>query len=307
MQEALAEPDDGRWMQASLERLEALRALGSGGPCSLVAGCSVGLPGHDRPVPPTREQRLRRWEARATPWIIVAAILPLLDVFAPGTYTGVRVSVALACWAVFAVDLAVHMRLRPGYLRTGIGVFDAVIVVGTFPWYLIPGASGGAFVVVLRLGRLARLGLVAVKTPAAKHLLRRLGAPALVVAAAVFLAAAIVQHVEGPPEYSSYGESLWWAMVTVTTVGYGDIVPTTAQGQVVAVMLMLVGVILLGTVAASLASFFAETGKPPERAADADGDTPRERAERLQRSLDEARSELEALRASLEQAEPPGA
>ncbi len=130
------------------------------------------------------------------------------------------------------------------------------------------------------------------------------------VAAAVFLAAAIVEHVEGPPEYSSYGDAVWWAMVTVTTVGYGDIVPQTAEGQVVAVMLMLVGVILLGTVAASLASFFAEgSGKKPPEPGEPGvvGDTPGERIELLQRSLDDVRSELEDLRLSLERAECPGA
>jgi len=211
-------------------------------------------------VTASREERLARWERLATPWIVVAAVVPLFDVFTEDdTYSTAKLVVALACWTVFAVDLAVHVVLRPGYLRTRLGVFDAVIVVGTFPWYLIPGAGGLGLMMVLRLGRLARVVLVGTKSPAMRRLLARLGEPALVVAASVFVAAAIVKRVEGPPTFAGYGESLWWAMVTVTTVGYGDMVPQTTPGRVVAVILMLMGIGLLGTVAASLASFFNES------------------------------------------------
>lgn len=225
----------------------------------------------------SREERLARWERLATPWIVVAAVVPLFDVFTEDdAYSTAKLVVALACWAVFAVDLAVHVALRPGYLRTRLGVFDAVIVVGTFPWYLIPGAGGLGLMMVLRLGRLARVVLVGTKSPAMRRLLARLGEPALVVAASVFVAAAIVKRVEGPPTFAGYGESLWWAMVTVTTVGYGDMVPQTTPGRVVAVLLMLMGIGLLGTVAASLASFFNESKGGRQRGGGTDGREPAE-------------------------------
>jgi voltage-gated potassium channel len=126
---------------------------------------------------------------------------------------------------------------------------------------------------VLRLGRLARVILVGTKSPAMKRLIGRLGEPALVVTVAVFVSAAIVQRAEGPPRFATYGDSLWWAVVTVTTVGYGDIVPQTTEGRVVAAMLMFTGVALLGTVAASLASFFSESRRE-EAAAAAAADSP---------------------------------
>ena len=56
----------------------------------------------------------------------------------------------------------------------------------------------------------------------------------------------------------SYGDALWWAMSTITTVGYGDRYPTTTEGRLVAAALMIAGIALLGVVTASLASWFVE-------------------------------------------------
>jgi voltage-gated potassium channel len=56
----------------------------------------------------------------------------------------------------------------------------------------------------------------------------------------------------------SYHDALWWAVVTVTTVGYGDRFPVTAGGRAVAVVLMLVGIGLIGVLTATVASFFVQ-------------------------------------------------
>jgi voltage-gated potassium channel len=65
---------------------------------------------------------------------------------------------------------------------------------------------------------------------------------------------------EGPgnPFFATYGNCLWWTFVTMTTVGYGDMYPSTAPGKVIAVALMLLGISLLSYFAASLASWFVE-------------------------------------------------
>lgn len=55
---------------------------------------------------------------------------------------------------------------------------------------------------------------------------------------------------------TSYGDAVWWACTTVTTVGYGDLYPTTLEGRLVAVLLMLVGIALIGSVTAAMASWF---------------------------------------------------
>jgi voltage-gated potassium channel len=56
----------------------------------------------------------------------------------------------------------------------------------------------------------------------------------------------------------SFGDALWWAATTVTTVGYGDQYPTTIEGRLVGVGLMLTGIALLGVITAALASWFVE-------------------------------------------------
>lgn len=56
----------------------------------------------------------------------------------------------------------------------------------------------------------------------------------------------------------SFGTALWWAVVTCTTVGYGDVSPITPAGRAIAVVLMIVGIALLSLVTANVASLFVE-------------------------------------------------
>jgi voltage-gated potassium channel len=63
----------------------------------------------------------------------------------------------------------------------------------------------------------------------------------------------------------SVGDALWWAVTTMTTVGYGDQYPVTATGRLVAVGLMLTGIALIGVVTASLASWLLDRVKAVEQ------------------------------------------
>jgi len=56
----------------------------------------------------------------------------------------------------------------------------------------------------------------------------------------------------------NFSDGLWWAVTTVTTVGYGDRFPTTSTGRVLAVCLMLVGISLMGVITASVAAWFVK-------------------------------------------------
>ena len=56
----------------------------------------------------------------------------------------------------------------------------------------------------------------------------------------------------------NFGDGLWWAMTTVTTVGYGDKFPITTEGRILAVALMIMGISLVGVITASVAAWFVK-------------------------------------------------
>ena len=60
------------------------------------------------------------------------------------------------------------------------------------------------------------------------------------------------------PDVRSLGDGIWWALVTITTVGYGDITPVTTLGRVVASSLMLLGLGLIATITAIVSAKFIQ-------------------------------------------------
>ena len=63
-------------------------------------------------------------------------------------------------------------------------------------------------------------------------------------------------------------DGIWWSFVTATTVGYGDISPHTLYGRIIAMVLMLVGIGLIGTVTSTLTSYFLNTGQKKKTVTD---------------------------------------
>ena len=59
----------------------------------------------------------------------------------------------------------------------------------------------------------------------------------------------------------NFGDGVWWAITTVTTVGYGDRFPTTTEGRFLAVGLMIMGISLMGVITASVAAWFVKMGQ----------------------------------------------
>lgn len=117
---------------------------------------------------------------------------------------------------------------------------------------------------VLRLLRLVRAGTVlsdGLKRARAMLTHHNLHYVLLSVAVIVFASAglevAFEVHARGT-NIHGFADALWWAVVTVTTVGYGDKYPVTGVGRGVAVVLMLVGIGLIGILTATVASFFVQ-------------------------------------------------
>ena len=243
--------------------------------------------------------------------IFVSAVFPIILSFA-GANSVVASVVLVVTWFVFIADFVVHVRLIPGYLRSGLGLFDLGIVVVTAPWFLIPGMGDARFLSFARLARLAR-----VMKASGKSLIRlanQLGRVGAVTLLLVITCAYVAYNAEHPvnPDFSDYGQSVWWAIVTVTTVGYGDVVPITRVGRVTATVLMFSGLGLLGVLAGALASFFgfsesADKSEPEaESGPQPDGDPGRPQpvatvppGDGTSAALASARAEITALRVRL--------
>ncbi len=78
---------------------------------------------------------------------------------------------------------------------------------------------------------------------------------ALVTIGVAFLAAFVATLVD-EKDFPTFGDALWWSVVTVATVGYGDIVPTTTEGRLVGAALIIFGVTFLSFLAATVISLF---------------------------------------------------
>lgn len=204
----------------------------------------------------TDESRRQRWEDGVNWPLTITAVVFLAAYAAPilrpdlvSPWPTVCQLVTWAAWALFVVDYVARLTLsrdRAAFARGNL--FDLAVVA-------LP---------LLRPLRLLRLvTLLSVLNRYAGGSLR--GRVAVYVAGAtslvLFVASLAVLDVERGTKgatITTFGDALWWAMTTVTTVGYGDRFPISAQGRFIAGGLMLAGIALLGIVTASLASWLID-------------------------------------------------
>jgi voltage-gated potassium channel len=105
----------------------------------------------------------------------------------------------------------------------------------------------------------------------------------------------VVERLIDPKTFHSLWLGMWWAIQTVTTVGYGDIVPDQTAGKIIAGFLMLGGLSLLSVVTAAITSGFVSRAETRRRAT---GDDP------VMQKLDQLATELQAIKTELEHRRP---
>jgi voltage-gated potassium channel len=198
-------------------------------------------------------------------------------------------------WLAFCGEFGIRWAARPRLRFLREAWFDLLLIVVSPP-FLVPdalqGARGLRAVRMLRLLRLVRAGAVAaIGLRLGRHLFgrRKFHYTAVVAVAVVLMGALGMFAVERGQNHSvsSFGDALWWSVVTATTVGYGDLSPVTTEGRFIAVLLMLTGIGVIGVFTATVASMFFEDDRE-DSAPDV-----HERLDHLERKLDAVLDRLE--------------
>jgi voltage-gated potassium channel len=216
--------------------------------------------------PPTLRQRVHRIIFESdTPagrtfdvWLLVVILLSCALVMLDSVREAREVAGNALRWAewgitlLFSIEYALRIWCSPNrwrYITSFYGVVDLVAILPTYLSMLVPGSQAIALVRVLRVVRVfrvlnlvrymreARLLLVALL--ASRH---RIIVFMLAVLAIVTVFGAIMYVVEPHDAgFTSIPRSIYWAIVTLTTVGYGDIAPVTTLGQAIASVIMILG------------------------------------------------------------------
>jgi voltage-gated potassium channel len=238
--------------------------------------------------------RLRTWES-ASEWpLTVTAVLflaayawPILDWHLSTYWKSICWITNVAAWSIFVVDYVVRLALAERRLHYwSRHLLDMAVIV-------LP---------ILRPMRLLRLVMLlkALNRSATNSLRGRIavyvaGGTALLIFCGA-LAILDAERGHRGANIENFGDALWWAVVTISTVGYGDRFPVTGEGRAVAGGLMLGGVALLGVVTASIASWLIDNVREAEESAEAatraDVAALSARIEDLQRAMTDLRLSL---------------
>jgi len=214
------------------------------------------------------------WEQRSEwPLILLSLIFlaayawPILDPHLPDRVRRACEIASLVAWAAFAADYGVRLTLaadRWAFVRQHVVDLAAVVLPVARPLR--------ALRIVAALNVLNRRAHVGFRGRVVGYTLTA------TVLVALVASLAMLDTERGKPgaNISSFGDAIWWALETMTTVGYGDRYPTTGEGRLVAAGLMVAAIALLGVITASFASWLIERVRGLEQS---ESDTQRRLAE----------------------------
>ncbi|GAA1496415.1 potassium channel family protein [Paeniglutamicibacter kerguelensis] len=195
-------------------------------------------------------QKYTEWPLLGAAFLFLAAYSILVIVEPPAPYAAALAIAIWSTWSIFAVDYIVKLLLapRPGrwFIRHPLDLLMVVVPVAR----------------PLRLLRPLKLRQVMDRAPGTAIRTRVM---AYVLVSAILLiytvALSVLSFERSAPNanITTMRDSLWWAVVTTTTIGYGDYYPVTAPGRWAAVALMIGGFAALGMVTATLSSWLVES------------------------------------------------
>jgi voltage-gated potassium channel len=201
-----------------------------------------------------RQQRLERWSERTEGPLFALALIYLVAwsfiVLAPNDDWNLGLFlVMLVIWALFGADYVVKVVLAE---RHGLYIFHHLPdLLAVFLPFLRPA---------VQLTHIHSIPFFRRRTGAAQRTRIVILAAAFAVLFVYSMALAVFTVERDAPDtqMATFGDSIWWACVTLFTVGYGDIVPVTSLGRVYAVMLMLGGILIIGVASATIVSYLNE-------------------------------------------------
>jgi len=204
--------------------------------------------------------------------VILAATLALIPVLViendakSDTWKSAAAVANWLIWGVFAAELVFVLVVAPRK-RAALRAhwLDAAIVVVSIPLYsrLLQSLR---LVRLVRLLRLARAAVILSRALQAERRVTSANTFRFVSIATVFLVvvAGASQATFDGRDFKSLWDGIWWALVTVTTVGYGDLFPTTTTGRLIGIALMLVGIGFISVLTATVASIFVKSDRREE-------------------------------------------
>jgi voltage-gated potassium channel len=216
---------------------------------------------------PGSQEALDRFE-RQTAWpmmILALAIIPLLVVpllvDLPSGAETTLFAIDWMIWIAFVLEYGIRLYLAPNKRHfVSHNIIDLVFVLIPFlrPLRVVRSARAFALLRATRGAVVLLRAVDAVQDVLKRHKLGYTLLIAVVVVVGSGLAVATIEEADPARNIQSIPDGLWWAVTTITTVGYGDRFPVTPIGRAIGAGVMILGIGLFGLLAASLASLLVE-------------------------------------------------